>query len=704
MDKYEARTVMPIPRQPRLTYPVTRMDDVMEDYHGTPVADPYRWLEDAASADTQAWIAEQQRLTQAFLDAIPAREFIRARLSELWNYARISVPVKADIRYFFSCNAGLQNQDVLYMQQGLDGEPIEIFNPNHLSADGTVALVNQSYSRDGTLLAYGLSRHGSDWQEIHVRRIDAQEDESEVLQWCKFTRLAWTHDNVGFFYSGYASPGGGRAAADQLVNRLYWHTIGTPQADDRLVYERPDRPELHFNPVITDDGKYLVLHVWHGAIPQNRIYYRPVHSDGPFIRLLDEADAYYVFLGNVGQIFYFLTNLEAPRGRIIAIDLDRPCREHWREILPPHADVIDFARLINDHLVVVFMRDAQHEVKLYTRDGAVVRTIALPMPGSIVGISGTCDDPEMFIGVQSFLQPTTIVRYDFTADALSLFHQPALAFDASDYETQQVFYTSTDGTHVPLFLTHRKGLRRDGDHPTLLYGYGGFAVNLTPFFAASALLWLEQGGIFAVANLRGGSEYGEAWHQAGMLAHKPQVFDDFIAAAEWLIHEQYTRPKKLAIMGRSNGGLLVAACMLQRPDLFGGVVCGVPVTDMLRYHRFTAGRFWVPEYGNAETNPEHFRFLYGYSPLHNVTRGAAYPPTLITTGDSDDRVVPSHALKFVATLQAADAGQQPILLRVDTRAGHGLGKPMTKLLDEQADIYGFLFHIFWMSPDQFRKR
>jgi prolyl oligopeptidase len=691
---------MPTPRKPRLNYPVARMDDVVENYHGMPVADPYRWLEDITASKTQAWVAAQQQLTQAFLDAIPSRELIKARLTELWNYPRTSVPIKAGTRYFFTRNDGLQNQDVLYMQQGLDGQLVEILDPNHLSEDGTVALVNHSYSHDGTLLAYGLSRHGSDWQEVRVRRIDAMEDYAEVLQWCKFTRLAWTHDNVGFFYSGYASPGGGPAVADQPVNRLYWHTLGTRQADDQLAYERPDRPELHFNPLITEDGKYLVLHVWHGAIPQNRIYYRAVHSGGAFVRLLDEGDAYYAFLGNAGQVFFFLSNLDAPHGRIIAIDLDHPAREHWQEILPVQADVIDFALLINDHLAIVSLHDAQHQLKLYTRDGVFVRTIALPMPGSIVGISGKCDDPEMFLGVQSFLQPTTIFRYDFTADALIPLHRPALAFDASKYETQQVFYTSTDGTRVPMFLTHRKGLRRDGDHPTLLYGYGGFAVNLTPFFAMSALWWLEHGGIFAVANLRGGSEYGEAWHQGGMLANKQQVFDDFIAAAEWLIREQYTCPEALAIMGRSNGGLLVAACMLQRPNLFGAVVCGVPVTDMLRYHRFTAGRFWIPEYGNAETNPEHFRFLYAYSPLHNVKRGVMYSPMLITTGDTDDRVVPSHALKFAATLQAAVAGQHPILLRVDTKAGHGLGKPMAKLIEEQADIYAFLFDIFHMDPDK----
>jgi prolyl oligopeptidase len=676
----------------KYTYPTARLDDIVETYHGTPVADPYRWLEAATSPETQAWSQAQQRLTQAFMGSIPGRELIKARLTALWDYPRLAVPIKAGSRYFFTSNDGLQNQDVLYMQQGRDGERIELLNPNHLSADGTVALVNQSYSRDGTLLAYGLSRHGSDWQEVRVLQTDTAKDYAEVLQWCKFTRIAWSHDNTGFFYSGYALSGTPPIDEHTLVNRLYWHALGTPQANDQLVYERPDRPELHFNPLVTEDGTYLVLHVWHGAIPQNRLYYRDLRSHGPFVRLLDEADARYAFLGNAGRVFYVLTNLDAPQGRIIAIDLDHPGREHWQEIIPPQADSIDFASLVSDHLAVVSMHDAQHHLKLYRRDGRFVRAIESPIPGSIVGLSGRADEPEMFVGVQSFLHPTTILRYDFTTGTLTPFHSPALAFDTSRYVTQQVFYTSSDGTRVPMFLTHRQGLTRDRCHPTLLYGYGGFAVSLTPFFAVAPLLWIEHGGIFAVANLRGGSEYGEAWHQAGMLGNKQQVFDDFIAAAEWLIRERYTAAGQLAIMGRSNGGLLVATCMLQRPDLFGAVVCGVPVIDMLRYHKFTAGRHWVQEYGNAETNPEHFRFLYAYSPLHNVQRDVAYPPTLITTADSDDRVVPSHALKFAAALQAADAGQHPILLRVDAKAGHGLGKPTASLLEEQADIYAFLFH------------
>jgi prolyl oligopeptidase len=681
-------------------YPVARREPIVEDYHGTPVADPYRWLEELTSPEVQAWVAAQNRLTRAYLDAIPARQRIRARLTELWNAPRCGVPHKAGGRYFFTKNDGLQNQDVLYMQQTLSGEPVPILDPNRWSDDGTVALISQAYSRDGTLLAYALSRGGSDWQEIRIRHVDAGQDYAEVLQWCKFTRIAWRPDNAGFFYSGFATSGPPPSDEHQLVNRLYWHALGTPQAADQLVYERPDRPELHFAPRITEDGQYLILHVWHGAIPQNRLYYRRVDSAAPFIRLLDEADARYHFLGNTATLFYFLTDLDAPRGRIIAIDIDHPAREDWHEIIPQQDDVMAFAELVNDHIAVVFMHDAHHQVKLYTRQGRFVRDIALPALGSIVELAGKPDDPELFLGFQSFLSPTTVWRYDFTAGALSPFHRPALAFEAARYETRQVFYTSTDGARVPMFLTHRQGLVRHGRHPTLLYGYGGFAVSLTPFFAAAPLAWLEQGGIFAVANLRGGGEYGEAWHRAGMLERKQQVFDDFIAAAEWLIRERYTSADKLAIMGRSNGGLLVAACLLQRPELFAAAVCGVPVTDMLRYHKFTAGRYWIPEYGNAETNPEHFRFLYAYSPLHRVKAGVAYPPTLITTAEADDRVVPSHALKFAAALQAASAGHHPILLRVEAKAGHGLGKPTAKVIDEQSDIYAFLCHIVQANAGQ----
>ena len=682
------------------SYPATRQDGVVENYHGTPVADPYRWLEDPTAAETQAWIVAQNQLTRAFLDPIPAREPLKARLTELWNYLRYSVPYRAGSRYFFMKNDGLQNQDVLYMQDALAGEPRPILDPNGFSDDGTVALINCAYSRDGTLLAYGLSRRGSDWQEIRIRHIDTGREYDETIQRCKFSGMAWKPDNSGFFYNRYPEPGSVPAEDQHAYNRVYWHQLGTPQAADQLVYERPDAKELSFYPFITEDGQYLMLHVSHAAIPQNRLYYREVNSDGPFVRLCDDGEAKYTFLGNHSSTFYLHTTAEAPRGRIIAVDLEHPTGVHWQDLVPEQDDTIAFAALVSNHFAVVYQHDAHHQVKLFTRQGAFVRDIALPTLGSIVGLSGKPDGTELFLGFQSFLHPTTVFHYDFHHGELSQFFESGSQFDASAYETTQVFYASRDGTRIPMFLTSKRGLRHDGQHPTLLYGYGGFAVSLTPFFAVSALLWVEHGGIFAVANLRGGSEYGEAWHQAGMLANKQQVFDDFIAAAEWLIDNGYTSPAQLAIMGRSNGGLLVAACMLQRPDLFGAVICGVPVTDMLRYHKFTAGRFWVAEYGNAEDTPDHYRFLSAYSPLHNVKGGVAYPPTLITTADTDDRVVPMHALKFAATLQAADAGRHPILLRVESKAGHGLGKPTSKVIDEQADIYTFLLQIFHMTPEE----
>jgi prolyl oligopeptidase len=407
---------------------------------------------------------------------------------------------------------------------------------------------------------------------------------------------------------------------------------------------------------------------------------------------LDDAEAKYTFLGNHGAMFYIHTNFDAPRGRIVAVDLTQPTHQHWQELIAEQEDVIAFAAMVAGHLAVAYKHDAHHLLQLYTREGTFVRDIELPTLGSITDVSGRDDGTELFIGFQSFLYPMTIFRYDFATQELTSFHQPEMAFDPAAFETTQVYYTSKDGTRVPMFLTHKKGLQPDGSSPTLLYGYGGFAVSLTPFFAVSTLLWIERGGVFAVANVRGGSEYGEVWHRAGMLEHKQRVFDDFIAAAEWLLEHGYSRSDRLVMMGRSNGGLLVAACMLQRPDLFGGVVCGVPVTDMLRYHKFTAGRFWVEEYGDAESNPAHFRFLYAYSPLHQVRSGVSYPPTLITTAESDDRVVPSHAMKFAAALQAANAGPHPILLRIEAKAGHGLGKPTTKIIEEQTDILVFLLH------------
>lgn len=679
-------------------YPAARRSDVQDDYHGTLVPDPYRWLEDPESAETRAFVKAQNALTSRALDATPSRTAIEERLRALWDYPKVSPPRRRDTgagrpRYFFLKNEGLQNQPVLYRQDSLNAEPQTVLDPNALSAGGTVALVDYAPSKDGRLLAYALSSSGSDWQEIRLLDVECGETYDDVLHWVKFTSITWTPDRTGFFYGRYPEPGAMPDAPPSTHHRLYWHALGTPQEEDALVYARPDDPDLAFDPHVTEDGNYLVLHVWRGTDTQNRFYYRPLSGRGdpsaPFVRLLDKADARYEFVGNVGTRFFFHTDLDAPRGRVIAIDVERPARDRWQEIIPEGEDAVDAVRLVNGRLVVVTAHHAVHRVHLYTLAGEAAGEIPLPAPGSIQEMSGRPQHDELFLSFQSFLHPPTVLRYDFNAQRASPWHQPAVDVDAAAYETRQVFYTSADGTKVPMFLIHKKELETDGSLPTILYGYGGFAVSLMPTFAVSWLVWLERGGVIAIPNLRGGNEYGEEWHRAGMLEMKQTVFDDFIAAAEWLIDEGITDKERLAIMGGSNGGLLVAACMIQRPDLFGAVVCRVPVADMLRYHRFSAGRYWMGEYGNAEENAEHFRFLYAYSPLHNVQPGADYPPILITTADTDDRVVPMHAKKLAATLQAAN-GANPVLLRVETEAGHGLGKPTGKAIEELADILAFL--------------
>jgi prolyl oligopeptidase len=683
----------------RRIYPRARKDSIVDVYHGVKVPDPYRWLEDADSTATQAWVAEQNKLTSDFLAAIAAKEKIKTRLTNLLDYPRYSAPSKKGGRYFFWKNDGLQNQSVFYMQEALWGKPTVVINPNLLSAEGTVAVTRATLSKDGTLLAYALSRRGSDQQEITIRNIDTGEDYNEVLEWCRFTSIAWKHNNEGFFYNRYPEPNTVPPEDMANYNRVYWHKLGSPQLEDVLIYERPDNKELHLAPSITEDGEYLILHVYHGTDPKNRVYYRPIEGTEPFIRLLDDADAGYDFIGNVGPIFYFETDLNTPRGRIIAIDTRNPAKKNWRTVLPQQEDVIDYVGLINDIFVVIYLHDVHHQVKIYNLDGAFIRQVALPTLGRIRGLSGRQDDTEMFFSFTSFLFPTTNYRYDFLTSKLTVLHEPEIDFDTSGYETKQVFYSSKDGTRIPMFITHKKGLKLDGNNPTLLHGYGGFNISLKPSFSVSVLAWLEQGGIYAAANLRGGGEYGEEWHKAGMLEKKQNVFDDFIGAAEYLCEKKYTSPQKLAVRGGSNGGLLVAACMLQRPDLFGAVVCQVPVADMLRYHKFTVGRHWVSEYGNAEANPEHFKFLYAYSPLHNIRSGVEYPPILVTSADTDDRVVPAHAKKFVAALQERSTGKNLILLRVETKAGHGRGKPITKTLEEQADIYAFLFKTLNMNGD-----
>lgn len=683
-------------------YPTPMRVDVIDTYHGISVADPYRWMENTDSPELKEWISAQNAATEAYLSSVPAREKLRSRFTALWNYSRYSVPFHKSNRYFFSRNDGLQNQSVVYMQDNLGAEARIALDPNTWSTDGTVSLGTQAYRKDGSMVAYGVSRSGSDVQEIRIKDLNSGNGIGEVLQWCRFPAIAWHPDKPGFYYNRYPEAGTVAKEDEVAYNKVYWHTVGTPQSADTLVFERPDAKELNFSPVVTEDGRYLILYVWKGTDPVNRIYYREIDGHGPFVRLLDKADANYTLIDDDENIFYIQTNLEAPRERIVAIDLRHPDPESWREIIPQQEDVITASTVINNRFVIASLKDAYSRLRIFDLEGQFLREIPLPTIGSVGSISGEREDKEMFFSFTSFLYPTTIFRYSFVTDSLTIFRTPNIPFDISGYETKQVFYHSKDGTRIPMFVTAKKNILLDGTNPTLLYGYGGFNINMTPSFQPWRLVWLERGGVYAMPCLRGGSEYGEQWHQSGMLEKKQNVFDDFIAAAQWLIEHRYTSSPRLAIMGGSNGGLLTAACMLQQPNLFGAVVSQVPVTDMLRYHRFTIGRYWVGEYGNAEEDSTHFRFLHVYSPLHNVNPGVSYPPILITTADHDDRVFPAHAMKFAATLQAASPGTNPILIRIETKAGHGGGKPTTKVIEEMSDTFTFLYKTLGISsgPDK----
>ncbi len=629
-------------------------------------------------------------MSTGYLNSLEQRAAIKKRLTELYDYPKQGLPMRADDRYFFFRNDGLQNQPLLYLQEGLAGEPRVVLDPNQWSDDGTVALVSLSRNKEATLLAYTRSVSGSDWQTIHVHDVQAGRDLPDVIHWCKFTNMAWLPDSSGFFYTRLPEPGTVDEADAVNYSRVYLHRLGTEQSADKLIYERPDFKQLGFHACITHDDTYLCLHVFLGTNPENRFYYRELKSDGPFVRLLDDNDAMYRLIGNDGPLFYFHTDSNAPRGRVIAIDVTNPERANWRELIPEQEAVMDSVSLFGDHLVVAYTKHACAQLKLYTLQGQFVREIELPGVGSLEGLSGRREYNDFYFGFTSYLYPSSSFCYDIDSDKVTPFFQPQVAFDSSQFETVQVFYQSKDGTRVPMFLTYKKGLQLDGNNPTLLYGYGGYNISMTPAFSPNNLVWIEKGGIYAVACLRGGSEYGEEWHRAGMLESKQNVFDDFIAAAEWLIANNYTSTPKLGIMGRSNGGLLVGSCITQRPELYGAAICWVGVLDMLRYHLFSAGRYWTGEYGNAIENADHFRFMYRYSPIHNVKFATVYPPTLIRTAETDDRVVPMNSLKFYAALQSAAGNPEDIYLFVERKAGHGVGKPIAKQIDEQADIWSFL--------------
>jgi prolyl oligopeptidase len=675
-----------------LVYPQARRSDQVDDYHGTKVADPYRWLEDTDSAETKAWVEAEDKLTFRYLEQIPYRQAIHDRLTKLWNYERFSVPEQEGGRYFFQHNNGLQNQNVLLVAESLNAEPRVLLDPNTFSNDGTVALAGTAVSDDGKLMAYAIATSGSDWTEWHVRDVDTGKDLPDDIKWVKFSGASWTKDNKGFYYSRYDEPKGAMMRDTNYFQKLYYHRLGAAQSEDKLIYERPDNKEMFFGGEVTDDGHYLIITVTQDTSPKNRLYYKDLtQPDSQIVRLLDDFDAQYRFIQNDGPVFWFHTDLDAPRGRLIAIDTRHPERANWKTLVPQGPDKLEFADVVDNVFLLGYLKDARTEVRVHDLSGAFLRNVDLPGIGTAVGFGGKRKDKETFYAFTSFTAPTTVYRYDPQAGKSAVYRQPKVDFDPTRYETKQVFYHSKDGTRVPMFLTYKKGLKLDGQNPVLLYAYGGFDISLTPFFSVPNVVWLEMGGVYAQPNLRGGGEYGEEWHQAGMKLKKQNVFDDFIAAAEWLIANHYTSTPKLAMRGGSNGGLLIGACLTQRPDLFGAALPEVGVMDMLRFHKFTIGWAWTSDFGSSD-NSEEFKALYAYSPLHNLKPGTKYPPTLIATSDHDDRVVPGHSFKFAATMQADQAGPAPVLIRIETKAGHGAGKSITKLIDETADTWSFVAH------------
>jgi len=683
-----------------LVYPPTKKGDVVEVLHGRSIADPYRWLEDPNSPETAAWVDAQNKVTFSYLEKIPKRAAIKERLTKLWNYERYGVPSRHGSWTIFSRNDGLQNQAVIYKATSLNAAPEILLDPNTLSTDGTVALSGMSFSEDGKHLAYATSASGSDWMEWKVRDVATGKDLSDHIKWSKFSGASWRKDGTGFFYSRYDAPMS-QGEAFNAVNKyqkVYFHSVGTAQDKDELVYERPDQADWGLGADVTEDGRFLLIYQSEGTNRENRIFLKDLADpSGKIEPFLDKFDASYNVVGNDGATFYVITDKDAPRYRVVSIEKGKTAPTAWKTLIPEaqNRDVLSSAGLIANRFVIVWRTDAHEKLKLYSLDGKFESEVPLPALGSVSGLSGKREDKDAFYAFTSFNYPSTSFRYDFATRGSTVFKQPKVDFDPNAFETKQVFYPSKDGTKIPMFIVHRKGLALNGSNPTYLYGYGGFDVSLEPAFSAAIIAWMEMGGVYAQPNLRGGGEYGKEWHDAGRLKNKQNVFDDFIAAAEWLITNKYTSTPKLAIGGGSNGGLLVGAAMTQRPDLFGAALPAVGVMDMLRYHKFTIGWAWKSDYGDPEIK-EDFEVALKYSPLHNL-KPAAYPATLVTTGDHDDRVVPAHSHKFIAALQAAQKGPAPVLTRIETKAGHGAGKPTAKIIEERADQWAFLTQALGMK-------
>ncbi|GAA5510911.1 prolyl endopeptidase [Novipirellula caenicola] len=677
--------------QRTMQYPETKTVDVTDDYHGHRVADPYRWLEDTESEETAAWVEAQNKVTQAYLQSLPERESMRARLEKLWNYERFGLPSHKGDYYIYSHNNGLQNQSVLYKADSLEAERQVLIDPNKLSEDGTVALGSTITSKDGKLLAYSLADGGSDWRTWKVRDVATGNDLDDIVRWSKFSGIAWMPDSSGFFYARYTAPVEGQELTGTNENqRLYFHRLGDDQSKDTLILERPDEPKWGFSPVVTDDGRYLVIHNWKGSEPKSQVFIKDLTDpDATVEPFITGFDAEYDWIASVDATHYFVTDNDAPKRRLIAVNVGKADREHWKEVIPESDDVLESASLFGETFYLSYLKDARSRVARYSIEGDFVDDLPLPGVGSVSGFGGRQDATETFFDFTNYVTPGEIYRVDLATGATSLWRRPETPIQVDDYVTEQLFATSKDGTQVPVIVTRHRDTKLDGSNRTLLYAYGGFNISLTPAFSPANAAWIENGGIYAVANLRGGGEYGREWHEAGMRLNKQNVFDDFIAAAEHLIDKGYTRSSRLAVRGGSNGGLLVGAVMTQRPDLFGACLPAVGVMDMLRFHKFTIGWAWATEYGSSD-EADQIENLLSYSPLHNLKPGTCYPATLITTADRDDRVVPGHSFKFAAALQAAQACENPTLIRIETRAGHGAGTPVSKRIDEYADLWAFL--------------
>ncbi len=686
-----------------LKYPETRVVDQKDDYFGEEIADPYRWLEGDVREHPEVadWVKVQNNLTRRYLDALPERSKIHRRLKSLWNYERYGVPVKRGGHYFYRYNSGLENQDRVFVLDDMAAQPGLLFDPNTWSKDGTVALADFSPDPTGAFVAYLTQQGGTDWHSVRIRDLESGEDLADELSWLKFGGLAWRRDGSGFFYSRYPQTrSGDRHQSPNLNQTLYFHRVGTDQTKDIQVFSTPDEPTWGHAAKVTKDGRYLVITTWLGTDDRNQIRWLKLEAgqtngvnveNAKVQTLIGDFESGYVLVGSRDQRLFFLTNHRAPKGRLIAIDLARPELQHWQEILPEREDMLAEVSLVGNHFFASYLKDAHSAVSIFDEAGNRVRDVELPGIGTTTGFTGEPEDSDTFFSYSSFNQPPIVFHYQIESGTSRVFREAKVKFVPSIYETGEFFYPSRDGTQIHLFVAHKRGIELNGNNPTLLYGYGGFNISLTPEFSVPRLQWMEMGGVFAMANLRGGGEYGEAWHEAGTKQKKQNVFDDFIAAAEFLIKAGYTRPDRLAIEGRSNGGLLVGAVINQRPDLFAAALPGVGVMDMLRFHRFTAGRYWTDDYGSAEELAE-FQALLAYSPYHNIAPAIEYPGVLITTADTDDRVVPGHSFKYAARLQKAQSGAKPILIRVESQAGHGMGTPTEKLIDQYSDMWSFAAH------------